>query len=167
MARRPSRCGRCESSGHDTRDRDRSRTTAHWKRPAACGIRHSLRRIRLRIGDCLRIRRARPCPAVVGSKDSGVGRRRGNFSPPLTRMRTLVFTDLDGTLLDENYSWRGAESALAELRRLRVPLILCTSKTRAEVQKLRTALKNNDPYSVENGGMVVIPKSSPLTKVAG
>jgi mannosyl-3-phosphoglycerate phosphatase len=82
-------------------------------------------------------------------------------------MRTLVFTDLDGTLLDENYSWRGAESALAELRRLRVPLILCTSKTRAEVQKLRTALKNNDPYSVENGGMVVIPKSSPLTKVAG
>lgn len=82
-------------------------------------------------------------------------------------MPTLVFTDLDGTLLDENYSWHGAESALAELRRLRVPLILCTSKTRAEVQQVRTALKNKDPYSVENGGMVVIPKASPLAKVAG
>jgi mannosyl-3-phosphoglycerate phosphatase len=82
-------------------------------------------------------------------------------------MRTLVFTDLDGTLLDEKYSWRGAKSALAELRRLNVPLILCTSKTRAEVHEIRTALGNRDPYSVENGGLVVIPRGSPLAKVAG
>jgi mannosyl-3-phosphoglycerate phosphatase len=80
-------------------------------------------------------------------------------------MRTLVFTDLDGTLLDESYSWRGAKPALAELRRLGVPLVLCTSKTRAEVRELRALLENKDPYSVENGGLVVIPAGSLLCRL--
>jgi mannosyl-3-phosphoglycerate phosphatase len=80
-------------------------------------------------------------------------------------MRTLVFTDLDGTLLDESYSWRGAKPALSELRRLEVPLVLCTSKTRAEVRELRKRLGSEDPYSVENGGLVVIPPGSALCKL--
>ena len=82
-------------------------------------------------------------------------------------MRTLVFTDLDGTLLDESYSWRGAKPALAELPRRGVPLILCTSKTRAEVQELRRRLGVRDPYSVENGGLVVVPRSSVCGKLVG
>lgn len=74
-------------------------------------------------------------------------------------MRILVFSDLDGTLLDrDSYAWRGARPALTELRRRHIPLIFCTSKTRAEVQSLRTRLHNHDPYAVENGGIVVIPK---------
>ena len=44
----------------------------------------------------------------------------------------LVFTDLDGTLLDhEDYSYAAANEALAELRSRRIPLILCSSKTAA------------------------------------
>jgi len=74
-------------------------------------------------------------------------------------MRILVFSDLDGTLLDrDSYAWGGAAPALSELRRRRIPLIFCTSKTRAEVQHLRARLGNRDPYAVENGGIVVIPK---------
>ena len=74
-------------------------------------------------------------------------------------MRILVFSDLDGTLLDrDSYAWRGARPALTELRRRQIPLIFCTSKTRAEVQPLRTRLRNRDPYAVENGGIVVVPK---------
>ena len=75
-------------------------------------------------------------------------------------MRTLVFTDLDGTLLaHDSYSWAGARPALQELRRRRIPLIFCTSKTRAEVRSLRTAMGNTDPFIVENGGVVVIPSA--------
>jgi len=73
-------------------------------------------------------------------------------------MRTLVFTDLDGTLLDhDTYSWAAAASALEELERRKIPLLLCTSKTSAEVQALRRALRNTHPFIVENGGAIVIP----------
>ena len=60
--------------------------------------------------------------------------------------RHLIFTDLDGTLLDaRTYSWAGAEPALAEIERRRIPLILVTSKTRAEVEPLRRKLSSGWP----------------------
>jgi mannosyl-3-phosphoglycerate phosphatase len=73
-------------------------------------------------------------------------------------MRTLVFTDLDGTLLShDSYSWEGARPAIEELHRRQIPLVFCTSKTRGEVRSLRKAIGNKDPFIVENGGVVVIP----------
>ena len=72
--------------------------------------------------------------------------------------RLVVFTDLDGTLLDsETYSFAAASEALRELALRKVPLVLCTSKTRAELAPLRRRLRNGHPYIVENGGGIVIP----------
>jgi mannosyl-3-phosphoglycerate phosphatase len=69
-----------------------------------------------------------------------------------------VFTDLDGTLLDHRtYSFDAARPALEQLARCNFPVILCTSKTRAEVEVLRAALDNGHPFVVENGGGVFIP----------
>ena len=49
--------------------------------------------------------------------------------------RLLVFTDLDGTLLDyDTYAFDAAEPALDRLRRERIPFVLCSSKTRAEIE---------------------------------
>lgn len=71
----------------------------------------------------------------------------------------LVFTDLDGTLLEhETYSWEAARPALQRLAARRIPLILCTSKTRAEVEVYRTALDNRDPFIVENGAAIFVPR---------
>ena len=71
----------------------------------------------------------------------------------------VIFTDLDGTLLDhDTYSWEPARPALTLLGRRGVPLILCTSKTRAEVEVLRPALGNHDPFITENGGAAFIPQ---------
>jgi len=71
----------------------------------------------------------------------------------------LIFTDLDGTLLDHHtYSWTAARPALSEIRRRRVPLIFCTSKTRAEVLPLRRRLRNTHPFITENGGGIFIPR---------
>ncbi|MCL6506203.1 MAG: HAD-IIB family hydrolase [Bryobacteraceae bacterium] len=71
----------------------------------------------------------------------------------------VVFTDLDGTLLEhETYSWAPARPALERLSRRGVPLILCSSKTRAEVEVYRTALGNRDPFIVENGAAIFIPR---------
>jgi len=70
----------------------------------------------------------------------------------------LVFTDLDGTLLDhEDYSFAAAEPALARLRDLNIPVIPTTSKTLAELAILSKALDNPHPCIVENGSALCIP----------
>lgn len=72
--------------------------------------------------------------------------------------QTVVFTDLDGTLLDhDTYSCAPARPALEKLRVLGIPLVVCTSKTAAEILELRTAIGNADPFISENGGGVFIP----------
>ena len=70
----------------------------------------------------------------------------------------IVFSDLDGTLLDhETYAFDGARPALEQLGRAGIPLVLCTSKTVAELAPIRAALDNDGPFIVENGGAVLIP----------
>jgi mannosyl-3-phosphoglycerate phosphatase len=77
------------------------------------------------------------------------------------RPQAVVFSDLDGTLLDhDTYSWEPAREAMEELRRRTIPLILVTSKTRAEVEPIREALGNDDPFLVENGGGIFVPVTS-------
>ena len=72
---------------------------------------------------------------------------------------TIVFTDLDGTLLDgKTYSWEAARPALEQLRCRGIPCVLVTSKTRAEVEYWRNLMENSDPVIVENGAAVFIPK---------
>lgn len=70
----------------------------------------------------------------------------------------VVFSDLDGTLLDgETYSFDAADDALEVLRARSIPVILVSSKTRAEIELLRSRLRNEHPFIVENGGAVIIP----------
>ncbi len=73
--------------------------------------------------------------------------------------KIIVFTDLDGTLLDHStYSYDEAEKALNSLRERRVPLVLCSSKSRDEIKVYRDKLSNNDPFISENGGAIYIPE---------
>lgn len=70
----------------------------------------------------------------------------------------LIFTDLDGTLLDHvTYEWKDALPALSECRRRGVPVILASSKTRAEIEVIRTKMGLRSPFISENGGGVFIP----------
>ncbi|SEA39981.1 mannosyl-3-phosphoglycerate phosphatase [Desulfuromusa kysingii] len=69
----------------------------------------------------------------------------------------ILFTDLDGTLLDHhNYSWEAARPALQLLREQHIPLILCTSKTAAEVSRLHQELQLSTPFIVENGSGIIL-----------
>jgi len=67
--------------------------------------------------------------------------------------RVIVFTDLDGTLLDhESYGYAPALPLLSRLRAAGIPLILASSKTAAEIAPLRADLGFADcPAIVENG----------------
>ncbi|WP_254276978.1 mannosyl-3-phosphoglycerate phosphatase [Halomonas sp. 3H] len=71
----------------------------------------------------------------------------------------LLFTDLDGSLLDHHsYDWSPARPWLARLRQLGVPVIPVTSKTRSEIVPLRQAMGLTDtPFIAENGAVVGLP----------
>ena len=72
----------------------------------------------------------------------------------------LVATDLDGTLLDrDTYGFAPARPALDALRERGVPLVLVSSKTRAEMEPLAAAIAVPGPLVVENGGAVVTGRS--------
>jgi mannosyl-3-phosphoglycerate phosphatase len=80
----------------------------------------------------------------------------------------LIFTALEGTLLDPGTgSFAGAETALAELDCRKIPLILASGKTRAQLDGLRRKLGHSHPFISENGGGVFIPDGYFNLKIPG
>jgi len=69
--------------------------------------------------------------------------------------KLIVFTDLDGTLLNhETYDWKEASPAINELDRLNYPLVFNSSKTSSEIKQLRKETANKHPFICENGALV-------------
>lgn len=72
--------------------------------------------------------------------------------------KMILFSDLDGTLLDATrYSFSGALPALSLIHAHDIPLIFCSSKTRAEIEACRHLMHNDHPFITENGGGIFIP----------
>lgn len=73
----------------------------------------------------------------------------------------IVFTDLDGTLLDHHsYRYDPARPALNALAARDIPVVLASSKTAAEIQPLQHALGLAQwPAIVENGAGVMSPEA--------
>lgn len=72
--------------------------------------------------------------------------------------RLVIITDLDGTLLHPiTYSFEEAMPALDLIRERGIPLVFCSSKTRAEIEVYRKRLDNGHPFISENGGGIYIP----------
>jgi mannosyl-3-phosphoglycerate phosphatase len=71
----------------------------------------------------------------------------------------VIFTDLDGTLLDRNdYSYQPAIGAVNYLKSIDVPIIFCSAKTRKEQEYYRREMGILHPFIVENGGAIYIPR---------
>jgi mannosyl-3-phosphoglycerate phosphatase len=92
-------------------------------------------------------------------KNSLLIRHRSHSEETIRQRRDVIFTDLDGTLLDaETYSWQAARPALERLKHSGTPWILVTGKTRAEVEFWRDRLDHQHPFIVENGGAAFVPQ---------
>ena len=91
----------------------------------------------------------------------------------MSAKKALIFSDLDGTLLDHySYQSTAAQATLQQLHDAKIPVILNTSKTRAELDIIRTELKLETPFIIENGAAIYIPintfKSQPAnTEIIG
>ena len=74
-------------------------------------------------------------------------------------MKTIIFTDLDGTFLNhDDYSFSDSLKGVIKILNENIPLIFTTSKTKIEVETLHQQLKINEPFIVENGAALFIPK---------
>ena len=74
--------------------------------------------------------------------------------------KKIIFTDIDGTLIESvptNYDL--SLNIVTEVKKMKIPLILCSSKTRLEQIRIRKLLGLKDPYIVENGGAIIIPNN--------
>lgn len=78
----------------------------------------------------------------------------------------IIFTDLDGTLLDhETYSYAAADKALKLVHETKTPLILASSKTAAEIAPLRSKLGfDHCAAIVENGSGILAANEMPNDK---
>jgi mannosyl-3-phosphoglycerate phosphatase len=73
--------------------------------------------------------------------------------------KTVIFTDLDGTLLDRNnYSYESAVDSINYLKDHKIPVIFCSAKTRSEQEYYRQKMGVFHPFIVENGGAIYIPE---------
>lgn len=74
-----------------------------------------------------------------------------NPSQPL-----VIFTDLDGTLLDSHtYDWQPAADWITRLKQRDVPVILCSSKTAAEMMLIQREIGlEGRPFIAENGAVI-------------
>ncbi len=91
------------------------------------------------------------------------------WPPPVARLPSaarkakevtkLVFTDLDGTLLHPvSYSYSAALDSVRKLQGAGIPIVFCSAKTMAEQQVYRRELDIKDPFIIENGAAIVVPK---------
>ena len=71
----------------------------------------------------------------------------------------IVFTDIDGTLIDfDTYATAETLQAVSQLVVRKIPVILCSSKTRREQEHYRKIYGLSDPFIVENGSAIFIPR---------
>lgn len=72
--------------------------------------------------------------------------------------KTLVFTDLDGTLMDHySYKTEDAEDMICALKFNDIAIIPNSSKTFSEILLIRQQLHLTSPFIIENGAAVYIP----------
>jgi mannosyl-3-phosphoglycerate phosphatase family protein len=75
--------------------------------------------------------------------------------------RIVVVTDVDGTLLEPGtHSWPDERAALDFLAARGIPLVINSSRTRAEIERLHETLQMLTPFISEHGSALFLPRGS-------
>lgn len=95
---------------------------------------------------------------TLNSQQQITGLLRPNHPTEKPAAKLLIFTDLDGSLLDHHhYRHDEADATLADLASRDIPVIPVSSKTRSEIERLQQTLLNPHPFICENGALICIP----------
>lgn len=73
-------------------------------------------------------------------------------------MKKVIFTDIDGTLLDSRSpDMNKVKDLIGMTQQNGIHLIFCSSKTEQEQNKIKSQVYLPEPYIVENGAAIIIP----------
>lgn len=73
--------------------------------------------------------------------------------------RAVLFTDFDEFVVEQKEQLRvGIREALDLLASQTIPLVLCSSRTRAEIERMQRALAVRHPFVSENGAALYVPR---------
>jgi mannosyl-3-phosphoglycerate phosphatase len=72
--------------------------------------------------------------------------------------KILIFADLDGTILDDKYTFTQVKPTIRKLLSLHAAIILTSSKTKSEIEFYKRKIRISDPFIAENGSAIVIPR---------
>lgn len=75
-----------------------------------------------------------------------------------TEPKAIIFTDIDGTILDADYNFQETEPIIKQLLERGAILVFCSSKTKAEIEYYQEKLGVTGPFIAENGGAIFVPK---------
>ena len=75
-----------------------------------------------------------------------------------SELPVVVFSDVDGVLCDPHtHAFADAARALSSIDDMPVSLVLCSNKTRAEIESIQQALGLHHPFVCESGGAAFVP----------
>jgi mannosyl-3-phosphoglycerate phosphatase len=72
--------------------------------------------------------------------------------------KLVVYSDLDGTILNEKYSPDEVFPIIRQIAALNIPIVLCSGKTKVEIEYYKEQMGIRDPFIVENGAAIFLPK---------
>ena len=75
------------------------------------------------------------------------------------RTKTVIFSDIDGTFLDDQYNYDTTKPIVDKLLALGTSIVFNSSKTKAEIEFYRKAIGLAEPFISENGAAIFIPKN--------
>lgn len=75
-----------------------------------------------------------------------------------TEPKTVIFADIDGTIIDDTHNYDGSVPIIEQLLEHGAILAFCSSKTKGEIEFCQRRLRLNAPFIAENGGAIFIPK---------
>src|SRR6185436_12497818 len=100
-------------------------------------------------------------PRNTGSTGYDVAARTASVEGTTTmtsELPVVVFSDVDGVLCDPHtHAFADAARALSSIDDTSVALVLCSNKTRAEIESLQQALGIHHPFVCESGGAAFVP----------
>ena len=80
------------------------------------------------------------------------------INKPVYTMQKVIFTDIDGTLLDSHFpDIKKMKKLVEKTLQNGIHLIFCSSKTELEQNKIKSKIELHEPFIVENGGATIVP----------
>ena len=73
--------------------------------------------------------------------------------------KKVVFADLDGTFLNDQYEYTEIKPIVQDLSALGCSVVFCSSKTRREIEFYRKVTGIAEPFISENGAAIFIPQN--------